>query len=265
MRARPSRARRAARGSSLLSGAAVLFAATFASAPPSAAETDPALDPTVLSTRAKVTHEFVDREGGATRNTTKLNLSYAFGIERPRDSTLQADLPVVAWDEPGRDVAGFGDVQLRTGHVFDAEGMFRWALGVETQLDTATDSELGDGRFRLSPAVIFAIEPVRTVKFTLRPQLNASVAEDAGVSRQEEVELKKSIQLSLPARFYAYAENAMKWDLRDDGDFSDKLKLETGRGFGARHQWVASLRFEVPLTDSSEQWGLTAGLAYVFP
>ena len=103
------------------------------------------------------------------KNTTKLLLSYAFGNATQREWTLQLDLPLVAHRAGDRggapDATGFGDIQMRIGHVFDSEGVFRWALGVETQLNTAAQNQLGDGVFRLSPGLAFVLEPSNAFKF----------------------------------------------------------------------------------------------------
>lgn len=48
-----------------------------------------ALDPAVLRTRVKLTNEYVDRD------TTKLNLIYAFGKAARRDWNVRLDLSVV--------------------------------------------------------------------------------------------------------------------------------------------------------------------------
>ena len=54
-----------------------------------------ALDPAVLRTRVKLTNEYVDRYFGVSKDTTKLNLIYAFGKAARRDWNVQLDLSVV--------------------------------------------------------------------------------------------------------------------------------------------------------------------------
>ena len=232
-------------------------------------EPDPGLDPTVLHSRVKLTNEFVAQDFGASTDTTQLNLSYAFGKGARNDWTVQLDLPLVAYragDAGGvPDATGLGDIETRIGHVFDAEGVFRWGLGVEAQFDTATQPQLGSGIFRLSPGAVLAVQPWRAFSFQATTQFNQSLAEDAGVSELQQIETKPAIQVSLPAEFYAYAENSLKWDLQAGGMFSSKLKFEIGRGFGARSEWVLSARYEVPLTESADQHTFKVGCSYVFP
>lgn len=232
-------------------------------------EPDPGLDPTVLHSRVKLTNEFVDQEFNASTDTTQLNLSYAFGNGARSDWTLQLDLPLVAYragDAGGAsDATGLGDIETRIGHVFDPTGVFRWGLGVEAQFDTAAQPQLGSGIFRLSPGVVFAVQSCRAFRFQATSQFNQSLAEDAGVSELQQIETRPAIQLSLPAEFYFYVENSLKWDLQAGGKFSSKLKFEIGRGFGARSEWVLSARYEVPLTESVDHYTVKIGCSYVFP
>lgn len=230
---------------------------------------DPGLDSTVLSSRVKVTNEFIEQSFDGSKNTTKLLLSYAFGKAERRDWTVQVDLPLVAHragDQGGApDATGFGDVEMRVGHVFDGEGVFRWAFGVETQFNSAAQPQLGDGVFRLSPVAVFAIQPSRALKLQTTTQFDQSLETEAGVSEQQEFKVKPAVTFNLPERFYAYVESELKWNVQNDDRFSAKLKFEVGRGFGARGEWVLSARYEMPLTESSDDHTFTGGVAYVFP
>ena len=55
-----------------------------------------------------------------------------------------------------------------------------------------------------------------------------------------------------------------EWELHAYGDFTSTLKLEVGRGFGARSEWALSARCELPLTKSSDDYTLTFGCTYTF-
>jgi hypothetical protein len=246
-----------------------VLGACASAAPAEHAELDPGLDPTVLHSRVKLTNEFIDRDFGISKNTTTLNLAYAFGNVARRDWTVQIDLPLVAYragDQAGPpDATGIGDVEMRIAHVVDGEGIFRWALGVETQLNTAAQSQLGDGVFRLSPLLAFAVEPCRAFKFQTAAQFDQSLTREAAVREQQDFKVKPALHFNLPDNFYAYVESELKWDLHDDDKFSAKLKFEIGRGFGTRGEWVLSARYEMPLTESHDQHTFVAGCSYVFP
>ncbi len=226
------------------------------------------LDPTVLRSRVKVTNEYSARDFGVSENTTKLNLTYAFGNVARRDWNVQLDLPVVhnnAGDQATpTDATGLGDIELRGGHVFDGAGVFRWGLGAEAHFNTASEPQLGDGVFRLSSGLQFALQPSRSFKFQTTIQFDQSLSTDAGVPEQQRIKVKPAVQFDLPADCYGYVETELVWDLQACGRFGSKLKVELGHAFGSREQWVASIRYETPLTESSEQYTATAGLAYVF-
>jgi hypothetical protein len=242
---------------------------TGSSAPEDAdAIPDTGLDATVLNSRVQLANEFKDQEFGAAKDTLTLNLAYAFGNRSRPDWTAQVDLPVVHYDagnvtgvESG---TGFGDVSFRIGHVVHGEGIFRYAAGVEAEFDTAGGPPLGDGIFRLSPIVAFAVQPCRRFKFQTFVQFNQSFITETGVSEEQEIHLKPAVNFALPAACYFYAECEETWGFQSHGGFSSTLKFEIGHGFGTCGQWVLSARFEMPLTSSSDVYTVTASCTYTF-
>jgi hypothetical protein len=228
----------------------------------------PALDATVTQSFAALTNEFKDQEFSASKDTATLTLAYAFGNTARRDWTAQMDLPVVHYDaghvtgvESG---TGIGDIEVRIGHVIRSEGIFRYAAGVEAEFDTAGGPPLGDGIFRLSPIVAFAVQPLPKFKFQTFVQFNQSLITETGVSEEQEIHLKPAVNLALPDSWYAYTEFEETWGFEALGEFSSTAKFEIGRGFGARGEWVLSARCELPITTSSDDYTLTAGCTYVF-
>jgi hypothetical protein len=243
---------------------------TSSSSVPEGADAVPntGLDATVLNSRVALTNEFKDQEFGAAKDTATLNLAYAFGNTARPDWTVQVDLPVVHYDagnikgvESG---SGIGDIEFRIGHVIHSEGLFRYAAGVEAEFDTAGGPPLGDGIFRLSPIVAFAVQPCSTFKFQTFVQFNQSLITETGVSEEQEIHLKPAVNFSLPAACYFYTECEEVWALQAHGQFSSTLKFEIGRGFGARGEWALSARCEIPLTTSSDDYTVTVGCTYVF-
>jgi len=231
-------------------------------------EIDNDLDPTVIHSRLRVANEFIDREAGAWQNKTTFSGTYGFGFEEQNDSRLTLSVPVVEYNagrvSGSNDASGLGDIELLIAHVFDPTGRFRWGLGVETAFDTATEPQLGDERVRLSPIAGFAWRFSPQVKFQTFIQYNQSVAKEADVKNQQDLEFKPSLEVDLPWECYGYVEWASKWNLEHEGDYSSKFKIEIGRGLGSREQLVVALRYEIPLTESSDQGIYSVGLTYVF-
>jgi hypothetical protein len=242
---------------------------TASSAPEQAdAIPDTGLDPTILNSRVALTNEFKDQEFGAAKDTLTLNLAYAFSNRSRPDWTAQVDLPVVHYDagrikgvESG---TGFGDLEIRVGHVIHAEGIFRYAAGLEAEFDTAGGPPLGDGIFRLSPIVAFAVQPCPSFKFQTFVQFNQSFSTETGVSEEQELHVKPAISIALPDNWYAYTEFEETWAFPAHGEFNSTAKFEIGRSFGARSEWVLSARCELPITSSSDDYTVTVGCTYVF-
>ena len=231
-------------------------------------EIDNDLDPTVIHSRLRIQNEFVDREAGASQNTTTFSATYGFGFAERNDSRLTLSVPVVDYNAGRKsgagDATGLGDIALLLGHVFDPTGRFRWGLGAEATFDSATKCQLGDGRFSLSPGAGFAWLFRPQVKFQTFIQYNQSLAKEAGAQNQQEFELKPALNIDLPWQCYGYIEWASKWNIEHEGDYSSKFKIEIGRAFGNREQVVVGLRYEVPLTESSDQGIYSVALTYVF-
>jgi hypothetical protein len=232
------------------------------------ASAEKGLDATVLQSHVSLSNGFKDQEFGAAEDTVTLNLAYAFGNSARPDWTVQVDLPVVHYDSghlTGVDSGtGIGDIEFRIGHVLRSEGVFRYAAGIEAEFDTAGGPPLGDGIFRLSPIVAFAVQPCRTFKFQTFAQFNQSLITETGVSEQQEIHLKPAVNFALPNSWYLYSECEETWGLQAHGEFSSTFKFEVGRGLGARGEWVLSARCELPLTKSSDDYTVTVGCTYVF-
>lgn len=206
----------------------------LAAAPAESIEVDPGLDPTVLHSRIRLGNEFIDRDDGASKNTTKLSLAYAFGREPHRDWSIQLDLPLVAvWGGVERNATGFGDASMHLVHVVDPEGVFRWAMGVETQFNTAAQDQLGDGVFRVSPLLGLALQSSAEWKFQAVMQFDQSLTRESGVSEEQELKLMPSLQCELANGFFAYTETELTWNLRDNAAFGAKLKFEIGAGLAS--------------------------------
>jgi len=237
-------------------------------AKPEDAFPDTALDPTVLHTLAALSNEFKDREFGAAKDTVTLNLSYAFGNAHRPDWSAQVDLPVVRYlasNHPGsQSSSGLGDIEARIGHVMRSEGLFRWAIGGEVEFDTGGGKPAGDGVFRLSPIIAFALQPSHNFKFQTFVQFNQSLVTETSVPEEQEIHVKPAINYALPANSYVYMEYEEEWNLKAAGDFSSTAKFEVGHAFGARGEWTLSARCEIPLTKSSDDYTVTVGCTYVF-
>lgn len=228
---------------------------------------DTGLDFTILHSRVALTNEFKDQELGAAKDTVTLNLAYAFGNPARYDWTVQVDLPAVYYDAGNtgsNSTTTLGDIEARIGHVLVSEGLFRCAVGGEVEFDTGGGPPAGDGIFRLSPIVAFAIQPSNTFKFQMFAQFNQSLITETGVREEQEIHLKPAVNVALPANSYAYTEFEETWALPAHGAFSSTFKIEFGHGFGARSEWALSARCELPLTKSSDDYTLTVGCTYVF-
>ncbi len=256
-----------------------LLAAPPSSAPKPADAEDTEInlenDKTAHCTRLRIENEFIDYKSGDALNTLTYSGSYAVGFKGRKEWQLTLDWPLVHYHAGGgstyASATGMGDLQLALTHTFENIWNVRWSLGLKTQLDTAMQSQLGDGMYVLSPLAAASWRLNSRVKLMATFQYNHSVAEREGVTSRRTFDFKPGVEFDLHGRWYAYVEYAGKRDFSGGvggGRFRNlvgsSVKFELGSAWGSNEQWVFALRYEMPLMESSRRGTYVAGVTYRF-
>jgi hypothetical protein len=252
----------------LLAGFTLVSAAEEAQTAAKVEWWDTLRDPTVLSSQAGVEYDYIDQHQGAFRNKLKPSGRYAFGSAGQRDWEVSAELPFYH-DEPGdsggqRDT-GVGDLQVGFGHILDGTGRFRWGLGLKATFDTASKPQFGDGAFQLAPIWGGGFRFRPDLELVANLQYNASVSEASGRQPVNSLEFKPALLKRLPHHWYSLLGWNRTWDFENGDLHEGKIKLEFGKGFGKRQQWVIFGGIDVPVVHAGqENFTVKAGLNYVF-
>ena len=219
-------------------------------------------DPTLISSRyfGEFIYESYDDDSELFKmeNTTRWGIpmqdGHAFG--------LQFMLPV-KWRETATDEAfGLGDLELRAGFVGRLSPTLRYGLGLNAQIDSASDSLLGDNALILRP--ITALRWDFNAFTTLGINVEYSVT-----PLDEEANDVSALEVKFPAAFRineewsAYLSYNPRWDLLAESE-RQRLELGATRVWGADRQYAWSIGTEVPLTSENFEFKLATGFSWYF-
>lgn len=225
-------------------------------------------DPTVLSSHMGLGYDYADQDQGAFRNKMTLSGAYAFGPAGRQDWVFSAELPFIH-DEPGNSsgdrATGVGDFKLGFGHVLDGTGRFRWGLGLAGTFDTASKAQFGDGALTISPIWGGGFRFTPDFELVGNVQYNASVYEAAGRLHVHSLDLSPALLKTWSHHWYSLLGWESGIDFENNNTHTGKVKVEIGKAFGPRQQWVFSTGVDVPLVrPGQDNFTLKVGLNHVF-
>jgi hypothetical protein len=219
-------------------------------------------DPTLISSR--YFGEFVFESYDDDSEVFKMENTTRWGIPLQDGHALgfQFMLPI-KWRETANDDAfGLGDLELRSGLVGRLAPTLRYGLGVNAQIESATDSLLSDNAFILRP--IAALRWDYNATFTLGINVEYSVTPlDEGNSDVSALEVKFPVAFKINEDWSGFLSYNPRWDLLAE---SDRQRLELGVTYlwGADNQYAWSVGTEVPLSSESFEFKLATGFAWYF-
>lgn len=221
-------------------------------------------DYTLISTRAGLGYEGLQKHNGGYRNKFLLNGTYALTINQTNDTGIAAEQPVVSQNY-GDDGTGLGDFKLTFGHIFKPGGFFRWGAGMETQFPTATSDEIGDGIIKLTPLFGWQMKLAKDFQFGGRLKYNYSVYEEEGRARANSIEFNPQLLAEWPHDIYTSVAWNSEWTLVNSGHYIGKFEPQIGKAFGEKNQWVAYVGVEIPwINAGSDICTFKTGISYLF-
>lgn len=219
-------------------------------------------DPTLISSRYFT--EFIyesyddDSELFKVENTTRWGIPLRDG----HALGFQFMLPL-KWRETATDDAfGLGDLELRSGLVGRLSPTVRYGLGVNAQLDSATDPLLGDKAVILRPIAALRWDYNAAVTLGINVEYSVTPLDD-GDEDVSALEVKFPVAFKINEDWSGYLSYNPRWDLLAE---SDRHRLEMGATFvwGAENQYAWSLGTEVPLASESFEFKLATGFTWYF-
>lgn len=219
-------------------------------------------DPTLISSR--YFGEFVYESYDDDSELFKIENTTRWGIPLRDGHALgfQFMLPL-KWRETANDDAfGLGDLELRSGVVGRLSPTLRYGLGVNAQLDSATDSLLSDNAFILRPTA--ALRWDYNARVTLGINVEYSVTPlDEDVNDVSALDLKFPVSFKINDDWSGFLSYNPRWDLLDE---SSRQRIELGASYvwGLDNQFSWSFGTELPLTSESFEFKLATGFSWYF-
>lgn len=219
-------------------------------------------DPTLISSR--YFGEFIFESYDDDSEVFKMENTTRWGIPLQEGHALgfQFMAPMKWRDTATDDAFGLGDLELRSGFVGRLSPTTRYGLGLNAQIDSASDPLLGDHAFILRP--IAALRWDFNANITLGLNIEYSVTPlDENASDVSALEVKFPVAVRLNDDWSCFLSYNPRWDLLDESD-RHRLELGTSTVFGADNQFGWSLGTEVPLTSEAFEFKLATGFAWYF-
>jgi hypothetical protein len=219
-------------------------------------------DPTLVSSR--YFGEFIYESYDDDSELFKLENTARWGIPLREGHALgfQFMLPL-KWRETSDDEAfGLGDLELRTGFVGRLSPTVRYGLGVNAQLDTASDSLLGDNAFILRPiaALRWDFNAITTLGINVEYNVTPLDEEANDVSA---LELKFPVAFKINEDWSGFLSYNPRWNLLDESN-RHRLELGTSLVWGADNEYAWSIGTEVPLSSESFEFKISTGFSWYF-
>lgn len=219
-------------------------------------------DPTLISSRYFSEFAFESYDGDG--DLYKVENTLRWGIPWRDDHAFgfQAMLPLKWREVAGDEAFGLGDLELRGGIVGRIAPTLRYALGVNTVLDTATNSLLSDNAFILRPITALRWDFNAAVTLGINVEYNFTPLDDE-TDDVSALELKFPVAFKINEDWSGFLSYNPRWDLLDESD-RHRLELGTTYVWGSDSQYAWSIGTEIPLTSENFEFKLATGFSWYF-
>lgn len=223
-------------------------------------------NPTAIVGRFQLADTYRNLARGAERNDT------VFRIDIPLTPAwlLRADVGA-GWVEPNQpgvsDTFGLNDLFLRTGWRVYQSPDFSLFVGADAFFPTATDTQLGRGKYEIGPGIAASI-PIPSLKSTLQPLVEHFVSVGGDPSRPDVDFSTLQLQLNTlwSKQWWTLFEVDLNLDWTRGAKTGGVLEGEVGRRFGPH--WRAWARPGVGLwgqdVRGTYDWSAQVGIRYMF-
>jgi hypothetical protein len=219
-------------------------------------------DPTLISSRFST--EFVYESYDDDSDLYKIENTLRWGIPLKDDHAfgMQAMLPVKWRDTDTGDASGLGDLELRAGFVGRLAPTLRYGLGVNSVLETASDSLLSDNAFILRPIAALRWDFNAITTLGINVEYNFTPL-DEKANDVSALELKFPVAFKINEDWSSYLSYNPRWNLLDESD-RHRMELGATRIWGTHNQYAWSLGGEIPLSSENFEFKLATGFAWYF-
>ena len=177
--------------------------------------------------------------------------------------------PEIPTPIPGDGATGLGDINYSV-FISPAEpGKVIWGIGPSLMMDTATDDQLGSGKWSTGPTAVILVQPKPWTLGLLGRQL-WSFSGDSDRGDVSQLLLEPFINFNLEAGWYLISDMVItaNWE----ADSSNQWTVPLGGGFGKMFE-IGSQKmntkieayYNVERPDGAPDWSLSWTLQFLFP
>ncbi|HSA61168.1 MAG TPA: hypothetical protein VLE03_02930 [Nitrospiraceae bacterium] len=222
---------------------------------------------TAVVGRAQFLTEYRERRDSSVQlsNTARVDIPLAANLLWRTDADLTLYDPRTAGNSPS---FATGDVSTRLGTKIYEEPAFTTFIEAQVVFPTATNDNLGRGKYQLVPAVFFSI-PIQKLDMAVFPGIQQDVSVGGDPSRKGVNFTKLNLEMTKPwanSLWWTTFEPVLYIDWTQKAKTAFDLEFEVGRRLG--DHWRAWFRPAVGLwgtgVPGSYDWYAQIGIRYMF-
>lgn len=202
--------------------------------------TDAGTNATTFLRRFELSNQYRDSQGPARSDNTTVRVDWPIfrGI-----GLLRVDVPVRWFDQNMAGTttsSGLGDLLFRNGYRLINTPKFKLFAGADIFFPTATESDLGLGKYQLGPGVVASIpvEAVNSVFFPLIEHVQ-SIGGDPGRANVNHTRFNLDMTTPWTPEWWTAIESKLTVDWTKSGKTGMNLEFEVGRKLGPHYRtWV---------------------------
>jgi hypothetical protein len=167
----------------------------------------------------------------------------------------------------GETEEGFGDLLTQAFFIPPSKGKTSVGFGLRTVFPTATQDQLGTGKYSVVPIGVVLhfpswLPPGSFFGLGMRNQFGFGGDDDR--DDIAELQLVPILNIRMPGNSFVAFFPTIRRDWKDDHDFTFPFDMELGRAIGDGK--VGSLRFQTPMIDKRDRsdWSLEARVTFLF-
>jgi hypothetical protein len=222
-------------------------------------------DGTVNSSNIKISNTYAAKRYGSWNNTTKVQLSYAFGHSKNGSWSFRLGLPYEAFnpEDSKKDdqYNGLGDISMRINRTFKVTKKLRLGLAVENTFDTAKEDELGGQAdvLEVKGNSTYHINKIFRAQLSLSYSGSIHTEEDVGYSSKSTI--TPALAFKLPFHSLCTTSYIGNFNYKTS-KFDNDAKIQLSHLFGKKKKWSGNFYYKVPLQMGKTRYSLNAGLTY---
>jgi hypothetical protein len=214
-------------------------------------------DPTLITRRLLSELSYEDQGNDQSLLKLETSLRWPFPINDHLTFGAQMMIPLDWKDSGTEDTTGLGNLEFRIGVAGKASQTLRYGIGLNAELSSASDDELGGTNMVLRTINAIRWDIMDGVNIGCNIEYSFTPLEN-GPDKVSALQLKFPVAFKLTDNWSAAISYKPRWDFEEDED-RHRLHTSATRNWGSNHQYAWSLGTELPLSTEHFNWKIISG------